>query len=467
MFQPWRIKLREVEEALKGGRLDDASRLLLEADLRQYQPAQRLLADLSTKMLERGRTRVEKGESSAGWHDLAAAEKLGADAVAATSLRQRLVQTALSEAEQLLAAGSCESCLAAIEKLERYGGAGQETRQLKTVVRRFDDARKLIRRGKFVEAQDALAVASSLRPDLDCITQTARECREKAKQCSLLQESLHKELAAENWPDVLHTADQMLERAPDWRVAIDARQKAWAHVGMRVTGPGVPARAVAFAMPASPKVAARIPMSRGSIDEGHATTSSRFLLWIDGVGGYLVCEADMVVIGQPSPGGQVDVPILGDISRQHARIHRNGEGYLLQPLRPTRVGGRPVEGWHTLADGHVMELGEGVQLRFRRPNALSTTARLEFASHHRTLPAADAVLLMSESCVLGPAASCHVNCRNWSQQVVIFRQDGELWIRAAGKFTIDGRPCEGEGRITRSSQIVGEGFSMSLEQISS
>ena len=146
----------------------------------------------------------------------------------------------------------------------------------------------------------------------------------------------------------------------------------------------------------------------------------------------------------------------------------DGTWQKLRQPKPTNIAliARSVAHTHTLADGQVMELGQGVQLRFRRPNALSTTARLEFASHHRTQPAADAVLLMSESCVLGPAASCHIVCRGWSQQLVIYRQDGELWLRASGKFTVDGRPYEGEARITRQSQIVGEGFSMSLEEIS-
>jgi hypothetical protein len=463
MFQPWRVKLREVEEAIKSGRLDDASRLLLDGDLRQYYPAQKLVTNLAGQIADRGRTRVAKGETSAGWHDLEQAEKLGADAAVTGSLRRQLIEQALTEAEQLLGAGSCEGCLAVIDKLQRRGGAGQDTRQLKQVVRRFDEARKLMRRGKFAEAQDALAVASSLRPDLKCIEQASHECQEKRQQCSLLQESLHKELADENWPEVLHTADQMLQRAPDWHVALDARQKAWAQVGMRVTGVG--ARNREDASVAQRGAAACLFAPAAIAEPMHNSSSPRFLLWIDGVGGYLVCEGDEVVIGQPAAGGQVDVPILGDISRQHARIHRNGEGYLLQPLRKTKVGGRPVEGWHTLADGQLLELGEGVQLRFCRPHALSTTARLEFVSHHRTQPAADAVILMSDSFVLGAAPNCHICCRSFSGQLVIYRQDGELWCRAPGTFQIDGRPCEGEGRLTRRSQVVGEEFSLSLEEL--
>ena len=39
-----------------------------------------------------------------------------------------------------------------------------------------------------------------------------------------------------------------------------------------------------------------------------------------------------------------DVPILADLSSRHARIRRDGEGYLIEALREVRVDGRPVGG---------------------------------------------------------------------------------------------------------------------------
>ena len=77
-------------------------------------------------------------------------------------------------------------------------------------------------------------------------------------------------------------------------------------------------------------------------------------------------------------------------------------------------------------------------MAFRRPHALSATARLDFLSNHRTQPSADAVLLMAESCILGPGRHCHVVCRDWPREVILFRQDNELYCRAAGGLEIDG-----------------------------
>jgi hypothetical protein len=199
------------------------------------------------------------------------------------------------------------------------------------------------------------------------------------------------------------------------------------------------------------------PMSLG------ARRSDRFMLWIDAVGGYWVCLGDEIVIGQPD--GAADVPILGDLGRRQARVRRDGEGYLIEALGEVRLDGRRLTDLGWLSEGSRIQLNESVRLRFRRPHALSGTARLDFISRHRTQPSADAVLLMADTCILGPRPHSHVVCRDWTREVILYRRDDELYCRTAGEFEIDGAPCDGCGRITKNSRIEGEGFSFNLEAI--
>jgi hypothetical protein len=194
-----------------------------------------------------------------------------------------------------------------------------------------------------------------------------------------------------------------------------------------------------------------------------APQPDRFLLWIDSVGGYWVCLGDEITLGQPSPRGIIDVPILGDISACHARLRRDGEGFLVEAIREVSVDGRAVRGTDWLRDGSEIQLGPSVRLLFRKPHALSGTVRLEFLSRHRTQPSSDAVLWMADSCVLGPKRHSHVVCRNWSGEVTVYRDGEELFCRAAGRLKIDGAVCDGRGRIARNSSVQGEGFSFKLE----
>jgi hypothetical protein len=201
------------------------------------------------------------------------------------------------------------------------------------------------------------------------------------------------------------------------------------------------------------------------MDSYSGRKADKFMLWVDAVGGYLVCLDDEVSLGQPDQSKRVDIPILGDLSSRHARIWRDGEGYLIEAIRDVRVDGRRVSRVAPLGQRSRIQLGDGVSLAFRRPHALSATARLDFLSRHRTQPSVDAVLLMADSCVLGPKPHSHVVCRDWRQEVVLYRHDDRLYCRSRGAMEIDGLRCEDRGAITRNSRVVGDRFSLTLEAI--
>ena len=194
-------------------------------------------------------------------------------------------------------------------------------------------------------------------------------------------------------------------------------------------------------------------------------TKGRLLLWVDAVGGFLVCSGAEVRLGQAVPDGTVDVPLLADLSRHHATIRRDDEGYTIEPLRDVRLDGQRIDRVSWLHDGALVELGPALRLRFRRPHPLSATARLDFMSHHRTQPSAAAVILMADTCILGPATNNHVVCRPWPHDVVLHRQHGGMYCRSASSIEIDGKTYEQQGPLTPSSRVAGEGFSFSLEEI--
>ena len=199
------------------------------------------------------------------------------------------------------------------------------------------------------------------------------------------------------------------------------------------------------------------------MDSFSGQTADRFLLWIDAVGGYLVCLGDEVTLGQPVRSENVDVPILGDLSSRHARIWRDGEGYLIEAIRDVWVDDRKVKRVAGLGQEARIQLGDGVRLLFRRPHALSATARLDFVSRHRAQPSVDGVLLMADSCVLGPKPHSHVVCRDWPREVVLYRHDDELYCRSKGPLEIDGLPTKGRGPIPRNSRVAGDRCAFSLE----
>ena len=104
------------------------------------------------------------------------------------------------------------------------------------------------------------------------------------------------------------------------------------------------------------------------------------------MGGYLVCLDDRIVLGRAGPDSPADVPLMGDLSRNHATLVRSGESYMLQAHHASFVNGKPVTDQTVLRDGDVIRLGSTVELEFRQPSPVSATARLAIVSRHRPPP---------------------------------------------------------------------------------
>ena len=131
--------------------------------------------------------------------------------------------------------------------------------------------------------------------------------------------------------------------------------------------------------------------------------TERFLVWVDGVGGFLLCLGERVSIGGPCWGQpDADIALLASLSRRHATIVRSGDRYVIEPHAPTLLHGQPVVDRSPLPADCEVCLGTNVELRFHMPSVLSATACLDFVSHHRPTHAVDGVLLMHETCLMGP-----------------------------------------------------------------
>lgn len=191
--------------------------------------------------------------------------------------------------------------------------------------------------------------------------------------------------------------------------------------------------------------------------------NQRRILWIDGVGGFLLIDCDEVVVGQAISGGSADICIVGDLSREAAVIRRNQGDYLLQPLQPTMLDGRPVERAQLLQSGASIQFGDRVKLSFRMPNPLSATARIDLASLHRFKPNVDGILLLSDSCILGPAEASHVKCPTWSKELLLFRHGNGWCFRTSENVEVDGNSLQGQIPMIGGMRMKGDDFSLSIE----
>ncbi len=202
------------------------------------------------------------------------------------------------------------------------------------------------------------------------------------------------------------------------------------------------------------------------------THGAMSVVWIDGVGCFWISLAERVAIGGPEspsakpphPRESADIAILSDLKRRHATIVRTGEGYLLEAHGPARVAGREVHDRATLGDGVVIELGRSVRWRFRQPSALSLSARLDFVSDHRPTQAVDGLVLLADTCLLGPGDENHIVCPDWAGQVLLVRQKDELWCRSRLDLTVNGHRFESSRRLRSGDVVSGEDLRFRIEE---
>ncbi len=180
-----------------------------------------------------------------------------------------------------------------------------------------------------------------------------------------------------------------------------------------------------------------------------------FILWVDGVGTYLLSLADRLTVGGPTLNGTAsDLTLLANLSRRHASIIRTREGYFVEAHSSTTVADKEVYDRAHLNDGCEMQLGDSVQLRFRLPTELSASARIEFISDHRPSYSIDGVVLMDDTCLLGPGNENHIKCPDWPGAVLLYRKGQQLWCKSrlgvfvGDRHTVDGVPLSTGDIIT-------------------
>ena len=189
----------------------------------------------------------------------------------------------------------------------------------------------------------------------------------------------------------------------------------------------------------------------------------RRVLWIDGVGGFLLVDRDEMLVGQALSGSATDICIVGDLSRQACAIKRIEGDYLLQPLQPMLLDTRSVERPQLLQHNAELQLGSRVKLRFTKPSPLSSTARLDMVSHHHFKPHVDGVLLLADSCVIGPSGHGHVICPTWKSELLLVRR-GDLWyFQSSTEVEVNRVRVTGQIPLVAGMRMQGEDFSLSVE----
>lgn len=437
------LTLRQAQEALKNGRLEETLRLLRLPGTRNHRRTGEMLVRLARAFAERGEHHLKLDEIEEAWNDLLQAEALQTAEKTTDRLRHALVGLGLAELRALLLVGDTARAEVAIGRLRQRSVASAELGVLEEGLRNWQRATELAQRGEMapaVEVADKAGRLLGVNPRFDSFRAELTRARQTLPD---LLVHLHDAAGGERWREVLGLCEQILAIAPAHAEARTLRSRAW-----RVLEP------------------VTIALGEGQLEAEVAETQQqlppRFWLWIDGVGGYLVCMGTRLTFGQAGADARVDVPLVADVSRLHSTLGRDSEGYVLEAVRPIQVNGATVTR-SLLHSGDRFTLGQTCQFLFRLPVPGSMTARIDLVSGHRLPMSVDGVLLMDQTLTIGPTIQAHITAPDLKEAVVLFRHREGLGVRYKGDMRVNGQTCSGRAFLPPVANVAGSDFAFAIE----
>jgi len=170
-----------------------------------------------------------------------------------------------------------------------------------------------------------------------------------------------------------------------------------------------------------------------------AELPSRFVVRVNGVGGFLVFREDNVKVGPISSSTQPDLGLMAEPSLPVATIARVDEDYFLRADEHLQVNKKSMNE-KLLVDGDRIALSAKLSIRFRIPNAASTTAVLDLTSAR--LPQADIrhAILLDREIIIGPGPAAHIRYDSCAEPIVLYIRNGNLFCRSREIINIDNKP---------------------------
>ncbi len=402
-------KLRAAQEQIDDGWLSVGEDIL--GDVQHDQAnVLRIQADTLRKKIDAA---VEKVELALKRDDMSSAIELlsqvANDARANTSiaeLSQKVKTMAVAQVTDNVNGGKIEAADRLLSRIESFDRDGAAVADLRQAVNLCKEAASLVDSGNCREAGGVLSKVKLLFPSAKWVNESISKCNKAAEAIDGLCSG----------PLGLVSDAAVVESSP------------------AVTNEPAKSR----------------PVQAGVIDVPAVKLPSKFVVQIDGVGGFLTVRDDRVSIGPVSSSARPVLALMAGAHIPTATIERNDGDYVLQSGEPIHVGERRITE-KVLSDGDKIALSDRCRLKFGKPNAASGSATLQLSSAKLARPDINHVILMDREILVGAGEGNHI--RAAAQSLAFYVRDEQMYCRTEEAVVIDGKSVSTETALPMDKTI--------------
>lgn len=511
------VRLKQAENAFQDGRLDEAFAVASEKEIRELRGGQVLLESLVDPLLDRATDHFQGGRLREALLDVERALAAGGNRPRASQLRKevrdameareaasRREREAITSARAHLVHGSLRTGLAALQGAPASSSEAERLRrEVEARERHAAEARARcgihLDRDDIIEALTALTEATAADPrhvelanlrartktltveKIEAVLKTG-DLRNASDLTTRLARAAGDSLETRRHSDILALAGEAARAysRADLEVArgamarlrrelpgVDWVEEACRELEKAITALGVLRAGPLGQTPTPPHPRAPIAPATQTIvganmkaqflpySPSSSPTDSRLLLWVDGVGTYLLFRGDRITLGRAGSSSQADIALSADVAGFHAEILRSEDDYFVVAAQgKVEVGGQGVTR-KLLTNGDSIVLGGAAKLLFELPTPLSPSALLTL-KNQRIERDVRKVILVKSNLLIGPGEACHVQVPARNSQpgaVVLSLDETGIVCRAEGELLLDGKPAGRETPVPLGAHV--------------
>ncbi|MEZ6095437.1 MAG: FHA domain-containing protein [Pirellulaceae bacterium] len=193
-------------------------------------------------------------------------------------------------------------------------------------------------------------------------------------------------------------------------------------------------------------------------------STSSVMMWIDGVGSYLICFAAENWIGKHVAEPRCQIPLQGDLFRYHARLAFDSQGLQILPEGDVWINARRLNVKQAnLKDGDRVSLGAGNTRFLVELPEYGGAARLSLEHGNRTWFGCDQILLVRDVLTIGNSRLCDIRIPGVSEQFEIRKGKNSVCIESPNEFAIDGRLTRGPVPLSTESRLTSRDLAIQFE----